>query len=104
MDIPPDALGFVVVLASLLGTAFGVKLLVWGKGPIRRIRGGAEDPAAEERLAELEDRVRQLASLAHDQSRQLEDYQERLDFTERMLTQQRMEQSQALEPPADERP
>lgn len=102
MDIPPDALGFAVVVATLFGTAVGVKLLVWGKGPIRRLRGGTDDPAADERLAELEDRVRHLTTLVGDQSQRLEDYGERLDFAERMLTQQRMEGPQALEPPQSE--
>lgn len=103
MDIPPDALGFAVVLAALVGTAVGVKLLVWGKGPIRRLRGGSSDSPTEERLAELEDRVRYLAELVKDQSQQLDDYHERLDFTERMLAQRRMDESQALEPPTDGR-
>ena len=35
------------VFATLLGTAFGVKLLIWGKGPIRRIRHAADQPALE---------------------------------------------------------
>jgi hypothetical protein len=99
VEIPPDALGFAVVIATLMGTAIGVKFLVWGKGPIRKLRGGAGDPAADERFAELEDRVERLAELVRDQSRVIEDVNERLDFTERVLSQQRGEQPRALEPP-----
>ncbi len=100
MDVPADALGFAVVMATLFGAAFGAKLLVWGKGPIRRLRGQAADPAMDERLAELEQRFEQLSEFVGDQSRMLEDYHERLDFAERVLTQQRGEGGKALEPPA----
>ncbi len=102
MEIPADALGFAVVMATFFGAAFGVKLLVWGKGPIRRLRGGSDDPDTSERLAELEQRVEQLAEVATDQAHMLEDYHERLDFTERVLTQQRGEEPKALDPPANE--
>ena len=54
MDIPPDALGFAVVVATLLGSAFVVKLLVWGSGPIKRLRGSPVDDA---RLDQLEEHV-----------------------------------------------
>jgi hypothetical protein len=97
VDIPADALGFAVVLATLMGTAFGIKLLVWGKRPIRRLRSGAEDPETDERLAELEQRVEQMSEFMRDQAQQLDDYHERLDFTERMLTKQRGEEPKALE-------
>jgi hypothetical protein len=78
-----------VVLATLLGVAFGVKLLVWGRGPLRQLRGGSAAPALEHRVAELADRCQQLAEAVVDQQRRLEDYDERLDFAERMLTQRR---------------
>ena len=97
MDIPADALGFAVVLATLMGTVFGIKLLGWGKGPIKRLRSGAADPETDERLAELEQRVEQMSEFMGDQAQALEDYHERLDFTERMLTQQRAEEQKALE-------
>jgi len=94
VDIPPDALGFAVVMATLFGAAFGVKFLVWGKGPLRRLRG-TTDPATEERVAELEERVRQLADFVSEQSQLLEEYHERLDFSERMLTQRQLAESKA---------
>jgi len=104
VEIPADVIGFAVVMATVFGAVFGAKLLVWGKGPIRRIRGGNADPAADERLAELEQRFEQLSEFVGDQSRMLEDYHERLDFTERVLTQQqRGEEGKALEPPPGER-
>jgi len=99
MEIPADALGFAVVVATLVGTAVGVKLLVWGKGPIRRFRGGGSDPATDERIADLEERFHRLSETVGDQSQLLEEYHERLDFTERVLTQQRGEDPKALEPP-----
>lgn len=99
MDIPADALGFAVVVATLLGTAFAVKLLVWGKGPIRRIRGGPDEADSNAQVAELEDHIRELSALVREQSEQLEDYHERLDFAERMLTRQRSDDPRGLEPP-----
>ncbi len=101
MDIPADALGFAVVIATLLGTAFGVKLLVWGRDPIRRLRG-ASTITSDDRLAELEERVQQLSDLVSDQAQMLEDYHERLDFAERVLARQRGDGRKAMEPPAAE--
>lgn len=98
MDIPADALGFAVVLATLMGAVFGVKLLVWGKAPLRRFRSGTGDPDTDERLALLEQSVEQMSEFMRDQSRQLEDLHERIDFTERMLTQARGEEPKVLEP------
>jgi len=97
VDIPADALGFAVVLATLIGTAFGIKLLVWGKAPLRRLRSGGGDPDTEERLAELEQRLDQMAEVMRDQSQLLEEVHERMDFTERMLTRQPGEEPKALE-------
>ena len=50
-----DLLEPVVVFATLLGTAFGVKMLVWGKGPIKRLKRSADDPAIGQRLTRLEE-------------------------------------------------
>ncbi len=88
-----------VVFATLLGVAFGVKLLVWGKGPLKRVRGGSPDSALEERVAELGDRCQQLAELLADQERRLEDHDERLDFAERLLTRQRADEAKPALPP-----
>ena len=102
MEIPPDALGFAVVIATMLGTVWGVKLLVWGKGPIRRIRGGSDTAASDERLTDVEEQVQQLSELVREQSHMLEDYQERLDFAERVLAQRPADERKAVEPPAAE--
>jgi hypothetical protein len=88
-----------VVFATMLGAAFGVKLLVWGKGPIRRRRLRPEDPVLEQRIARLEERLEQSSELISHQANQLDDVNERLDFTERMLTRQRAEEPKALEQP-----
>lgn len=93
-----------VVLATLLGVAFGVKLLIWGKGPIKRIRSGGADPALEQRLAQLEERWEQVSELIVDQTNRLDDHDERLDFAERMLTRQRAEEPKALEKPEEPTP
>jgi hypothetical protein len=100
VQIPPDALGFAVVVATFFGAAIGVKLLVWGKGPIRRLRG-TTDPTADERFSEVEERVQQLAEFVSEQSRLLEEYHERLDFTERLLTQRQPDEPKIRDRAAD---
>ncbi len=85
----------VVVIATLFGVACGVKLLVWGRGPIKGNRRSA-DPGLERRVQELEERLAQQAEATVQQGDLLVDMEERLDFAERMLTQQRAEPNQAL--------
>jgi len=94
-----DLLEPAVVFATLLGTAFGVKLLIWGKGPIRRVRHAADQPALEQRIAELESRWEQVSELMLHQTDRLTETEERLDFAERMLTRQRGDEPGVLEPP-----
>lgn len=89
----------VVIIGTLLGTAFGVKLLVWGKGPIKRRRLSAEDPALTSRIAELEDRLEQSNEVIAHQAELLDDVLERVDFTERMLTRHKEGLNRALENP-----
>ena len=100
MGLDPDLIGFVVVMATLLATGFGVKRLFVGKGPIRRLPASTDDPATAERIAELEARIEKLSEFAIDQSQLLRDYDERLDFTERLLGQKQGEEPTAAEPPA----
>jgi uncharacterized coiled-coil protein SlyX len=90
-----------VVFATLLGVAFGVKLLVWGKGPLRRVRGVPEHPALEHRVSEMEERLEQMSDALMHQSEQLAETQERLDFTERVLTQRRLEEPKAVDLASD---
>lgn len=93
-----DLLEPIIVIGSMLGLAFGVKLLVWGKGPLRQIRRGGS-PALEQRVAELEERSEQSSELMAQQAELLEELVERLDFAERMLTRQRADEPKALENP-----
>ena len=96
-----DLLEPAVVFATLLGTAFGVKLLIWGKGPLRKVRGGPEHRALEQRLTDMEEQLEQVSDLLARQSEQLAETQERLDFTERVLTQRRIEEPKAVDRPAE---
>lgn len=88
-----------VIFATLLGTAFGVKMLIWGKGPIKRVRHAADQPALTGRISELEDRLEQSNDVIAHQAELLDDVVERLDFAERMLTRQRDDERRALESP-----
>ena len=88
-----------VIFGTLLGTAFGVKLLIWGKGPIKRVRRAEEQPALASRIAELEDRLDQSNDIIAHQAELLDDVLERMDFTERMLTQHKDGERRALESP-----
>jgi len=89
----------VIIFATLLGTAFGVKLLIWGKGPIKRVRRAEEQPALASRIAELEDRLEQSNEVIAHQAELLDDVIERVDFTERMLTRYKEGERRALESP-----
>jgi hypothetical protein len=89
----------IVIFGTLLGTAFGVKLLIWGKGPIKQIRRPAETPELTQRVADLEDRLEQSNEVIAHQAELLDEMVERVDFTERMLTRQRNGQPKGLEGP-----
>jgi hypothetical protein len=94
-----DLLEPAVIFGTLLGVAFGVKFLVWGKGPIKRLKGTASQAELERRVAELEERWEQWSELTAQQADQIAEVEERLDFAERLLTRQRAEQSRALDRP-----
>ena len=98
-----DLLEPAVVFATLLGTAFGVKLLIWGRGPIRRIRQPT-DQQGSDRMAELEERLEQWSDLISHQADRVAELEERLDFAERLLTRQRMDEPRALEEPETSTP
>ena len=87
----------IIILTFLSGLALGVKHMIWGKGPLRRVRGGEHDSALEQRVAELEDLLEQRQ---HELLERHADLEERLEFAERMLTQHRMKE---LEPPSESR-
>lgn len=94
-----DLLEPAVVFGTLMGVAFGVKFLIWGKGPIKRLKGTASQVELERRVAELEERWEQWSELTAQQADQIAEVEERLDFAERLLTRQRAEQSRALDRP-----
>ena len=96
-----DVLEPAIVFATLLGTAFGVKLLIWGKGPIRKAPAPEDRQALEQRLAEIEEHVSDFASR---QEYRMAELEERLDFAERVLTQQREEAPRGIEPPSPQSP
>ena len=89
----------VVVFATLFGVAFGVKFLVWGKGPIRRPRLPADVPELDQRLTDIEERLEQTAGVLGQLTDQLADVDERMEFTERVLARRRMNTPPALELP-----
>ena len=77
--------GMITGLGIILGGVFGLVRLA--QGPVgqalaRRIQGHAGDPELAADMAELKDQVDLLR-------RQLEETQERVDFAERLLSQQR---------------
>lgn len=85
-----------IILATLVGLAYAVKVMFWGRGPIRRVKGSPERQALEERLTELEDRCEHLE--AHHVER-MADLEERLDFAERVLAQQQRPELRAPREP-----
>jgi hypothetical protein len=89
----------VVIFATLFGTAFGVKLLIWGKGPIRRVRSAEQSPALTQRINELEDRLEESNEVIRHQAELLDDVVERMDFAERILTRHRDDQPKGLGSP-----
>ncbi len=93
MVLPPDAYEFlaVMILPVMAMTMFCLVRL--GRSPIGKAlarRIGREDAMDEGRLGELEDRLEGMES-------QILDYQERLDFAERMIA-----RGGGSTPPADE--
>lgn len=49
----------IMILTFLSGLAVGVKHMIWGKGPLRRVKRDENDGALEHRVAELEDLLEQ---------------------------------------------
>jgi hypothetical protein len=82
-DVNPEVIEIACIFTVLIGATWCVKAIFWGRGPVRRARDSEEVTALEERMAELEDR---LSDLSDDHRRHTAELEERLDFTERMLT------------------
>lgn len=104
MQLPPDAVGFAIVMATLIGTAFGVKILIWGTKPIRRLGRAAGHSPDDERIGDLEDRLGQVAELLVNQRERLDDHDERLDFAERLLARRQIDDPRPIEPPRESTP
>ncbi len=79
----------IVILSFLGALTFGAKTMIWGKGPLRSAKGAEHHGALEQRVADLEDLLEQQHVEFIDRQADLE---ERLDFAERMLAQQRQPQ------------
>lgn len=71
-------------ILTLLGLGLGVKLLVWDL-PTRRFR------RLEQRITELEERQLHVLDAVMQHDERLEDYDDRLDFGERLLARKRGE-------------
>ena len=87
----------IVILSFLSLLTYGAKTMIWGKGPIRKLKKSKDTDELEQRIADLEDILEQhhLETL----ERQT-DLEERLDFAERIIAQQ---QAKQLNVPVDER-
>ena len=86
----------IVILTFLSGLAFGAKLVVFGKGPIRRIKQSDDVQQLEQPIADLEDLLEQQHLQVLDRHTDLE---ERLEFAERMLTQHRAKELESPREP-----
>lgn len=74
----------IVILTFLSGLAYGAKLMVFGKGPIRRLKQSDDVQHLEQRISDLEYLLEQQHGEVLDRHA---DFEERLEFAERMLTQ-----------------
>ena len=75
-------IGMVIIAASVLAILI-LRPLVMALS--KRVQGKVEDPGLADRVRELEGRVHELEDAAH----RTAELEERLDFAERLLTQQR---------------
>jgi hypothetical protein len=88
--VDPEILEVASIFAILTGVAWAVKLIFLGRGPIRRRPDAAQEDAMERRIAEVEDRIEQhLAAMNESHRDQLLELEDRLDFAERLLAQQK---------------
>jgi hypothetical protein len=86
----PEILEVASIFAILTGVTWAVKMIFLGRGPVRRRTEPAHIQAMEQRITEVEDRLdHQLAAMEEGYRGQLSDLEERLDFAERMLAQQK---------------
>jgi hypothetical protein len=74
-------------LVVLLGLGYGVKLLFVDHWLARRLGDGGD-----RRLAEVEERCERMAEAMVQQEDLLEEYRDRLEFSERLLAHRRLQQ------------
>jgi hypothetical protein len=82
----------IVILSFLGALTYGAKVMIWGKGPVRKLKSSDDTEALKQRIAELEDLLEQQHLEVLDRHADLE---ERLEFAERMLTQNRAKELEA---------
>ncbi len=91
----PQLFGLIepIVILSFLGLlTYGAKVMIWGRGPLRKLKDSEDTEGLKQRIAELEDLLEQQHLEVLDRHADLE---ERLEFAERMLTQNRVKELEA---------
>jgi hypothetical protein len=91
----------IVILSFLGALTYGAKVMVWGKGPVRKLKGSEDSEALKQRIAELVALLEQQHLEVLDRHADLE---ERLEFAERMLTQNRANELEAPSEPGVAKP
>jgi hypothetical protein len=91
----------IVILSFLGALTYGAKVMIWGKGPVRKLKSSDDTEALKQRIAELEDLLEQQHLEVLDRHADLE---ERLEFAERMLTQNRANELEAPSEPGVAKP
>jgi hypothetical protein len=86
----------IVILSFLSALAWGAKTMIWGRGPLRKLKSSEDTETLKNRIAELEDLLEQQHIEVLDRHADLE---ERLEFAERMLTQNRAKELEAPSEP-----
>lgn len=81
---PPEWLAPVIVM-SLVAVIIGILLYPMARAWARRTEAGAQDPGLLDEVHHLRERVADLES----QAARMQELEERVDFTERLLSQQR---------------
>jgi len=97
----PEIVEVLLFTAAMFGVTAGCKLMIWGRGPIWKGRRKMENSDVEVGFQELEERLElQVFEIEERYASRVVDLEERLDFAERMLSQQRF---RAIEVPEAER-
>ena len=79
----------IIILSFLSTLVYGAKLMIWGKGPIAKLKKPRDSDELEQRIADLEDILEQHHLEMMERQTDLE---ERLDFAERIISQNQAKQ------------